>query len=46
MAVMLVIGAGPLIKSFWLLRRVDPGFQAASVLSLELILPGSKYAKH
>ena len=45
MAVMLVIGAGLLIKSFWLLRRVDPGFQPQRVLSLELILPASKYAK-
>ena len=44
-AVMLVIGAGLLIKSFWLLRRVDPGFQAQRVLSLEVILPASKYAK-
>jgi putative ABC transport system permease protein len=45
MAVMLVIGAGLLIKSFWLLRRVDPGFQPQRMLSLELILPDSKYAK-
>jgi putative ABC transport system permease protein len=45
MAVMLVIGAGLLIKSFWLLRRVDPGFQPQRVLSLSLTLPGPKYAK-
>ena len=44
-AVMLVIGAGLLIKSFWLLQRVDPGFQAEGVLSAELTLPASKYSK-
>ena len=42
-AVMLVIGAGLLIKSFWLLERVDPGFKAERVLSADLILPGTKY---
>lgn len=43
MAVMLVIGAGLLIKSFWQLQRVDPGFKAERVLSLGLTLPHSKY---
>ncbi len=43
-AVMLVIGAGLLIKSFWMLQRVDAGFQAEGVLTAELTLPGSKYA--
>jgi len=42
-AVMLAIGAGLLIKSFWLLERVDPGFKAERVLSADLILPGVKY---
>jgi putative ABC transport system permease protein len=44
-AVMLVIGAGLLIKSFWLLQRVDPGFRAEGVLSASLTLPNSKYAE-
>jgi putative ABC transport system permease protein len=43
MAVMLVIGAGLLIKSFWQLLRVDPGFKAERVLALGLTLPYSKY---
>ena len=43
-AVMLVIGAGLLIKSFWLLRQVDPGFHAEGVLSAGLTLPVSKYS--
>jgi putative ABC transport system permease protein len=42
-AVMLVIGAGLLIKSFWMLQRVDPGFRADGVLSASLNLPFSKY---
>jgi putative ABC transport system permease protein len=44
MAVMLVIAAGLLIKSFWRLRSVDPGFQAEHVVKLDLTL-SSKYAK-
>lgn len=44
-AVMLVIGAGLLIKSFWLLQRVDPGFRAERVLSAGVSLPVSKYAQ-
>lgn len=42
-AVMLVIGAGLLIKSFWMLQRVDPGFKAQRVLSAGITLPVSKY---
>src|SRR5687768_17385025 len=45
MAVMLVIGAGLLIKSFWRLQQVDPGFQPQRVLSLGLTLPYSRYPK-
>lgn len=42
-AVMLVIGAGLLIKSFWRLRQVDPGFSPNNVLSLTMSLPRSRY---
>jgi len=45
MAVMLVMGAGLLIKSFWRLQQVDPGFRPEHVLSLTLTLPFSKYAQ-
>lgn len=43
MAVMLAIGAGLLLKSFWLLQKVDPGFKAEQLLSLGISLPASKY---
>jgi predicted permease len=38
MAVMLVIGAGLLIKSFWRLRQADPGFRSNNVLSAHVTL--------
>jgi predicted permease len=44
MAVMLVIAAGLLIKSFWRLRQVDPGFTSNNVLSAHVTL-GAQYHK-
>jgi putative ABC transport system permease protein len=43
LAVVLVIGAGLLIKSFWRLQQVDPGFRAAGVLKAEYQLPPARY---
>ncbi len=45
LAAILVIGAGLLIKSFWLLQHVDPGFKAERVLALNLTLPATRYQK-
>jgi len=42
LAVMLMVGAGLLIKSLWRLYQVDPGFQTEGVLKAEFQLP-SKY---
>jgi putative ABC transport system permease protein len=42
-AVMLLISASLLVRSFWRLQQVDPGFKAERVLSLSLTLPQSKY---
>lgn len=42
-AVVLVSGAGLLMKSFWHLQHVDPGFDAAGVLKAEFQLPPTRY---
>lgn len=43
LAVVLISGAGLLIKSFWQLSQVDPGFDATSVVKAEFQLPASRY---
>ncbi len=43
LAVVLVFGAGLLIRSFVALLRVDPGFGARNVLAVALDLPASRY---
>ena len=43
LALMLLIGAGLLIKSFARLQDVDPGFSTENVLTAQLSLPTSRY---
>ena len=43
LAVMLLVGAGLMVKSFWRLQRVDPGVDAERVLTMRLALRGQKY---
>jgi predicted permease len=43
LAVMLVIGATLLIKSFWRLQHVDAGFQSKGIVKAEYQLPRSRY---
>ncbi len=43
LAVMLVIGATLLIKSFWRIQHVDAGFRAEGILKAEYQLPSSRY---
>ncbi|HJT30397.1 MAG TPA: ABC transporter permease [Pyrinomonadaceae bacterium] len=42
-ALLLLVGAGLMTKSFFRLQRVDPGFDATNVVSMNLALPTSKY---
>jgi putative ABC transport system permease protein len=43
LSLVLLISAGLLVKSFWQLMRVEPGFDARKVLTLRLRLPDAKY---
>jgi len=43
LALLLLIGAGLLMKAFWLLRSVDPGFSPEHVLTMNMQLPESRY---
>ena len=45
LAVMLVTGAGLLIKSLWRLQRVDLGINPERVLTLQMDLKGARYEK-
>jgi putative ABC transport system permease protein len=43
LSLILLAGAGLLLKSFTNLMAVDPGFRSERVLTLDLSLPGAKY---
>ena len=43
LAVVLLIGAGLLVRSFSALHRVEPGFQTTGVVTAEVYLPESRY---
>jgi len=43
LAIVLLFGAALLIKSFWRLQDVPPGFRADHLLTLQLWLPRTKY---
>ncbi len=43
LALLLVVGAGLMIRSAYLLRSVDPGFALDGALAVELSIPSSRY---
>ena len=44
LALVLLVGAGLLTRSFWKLQEADPGFNPHGVLTVSLSLPNARYA--
>jgi putative ABC transport system permease protein len=42
-ALVLLIGAGLLVKTFWQLRNIDPGFKPDHLLTMRVELPEARY---
>ncbi len=45
LAVVLLVGAGLMIRTFGILRSVDPGFDSHNVLVMEMSLSGARFEK-
>jgi len=43
LAVVLLVGAGMMVRTFWNLMRVDGGFDRRQLVTFEIVLPGSSY---
>jgi putative ABC transport system permease protein len=45
LSLMLLVGAGLLIKSFARLQAVNPGFEASNLMAIRISLPAARYAR-
>ena len=43
LAVVLIVGAGVLLRGFWRLASVDPGFETEGIATLQYVLPPARY---
>ena len=43
LALVLTVGAGLMVRSSWLLSRVDPGFRTEGVLAVQFTIPSTRY---
>lgn len=43
LALLLTVGAGLMLRSFWLIRQVDPGFRTDRALAVQFTVPQSRY---
>jgi putative ABC transport system permease protein len=43
LALLLTVGAGLMVRSSWLLSRVDPGFRTEGVLGVQFTIPSARY---
>jgi putative ABC transport system permease protein len=46
LSVALLVGAGMLLRSFWQVQKVDPGFDTAQLLSMQINLPSDRFPTH
>lgn len=46
LALILLVAATLLLRTFWQLQQVDPGFQAENVLTMEMPVPSSDYREY
>ena len=45
-ALLLTVGAGLMVRSFWQLRDVDPGYSAERLVTFRVTFPQSRYPTH